>query len=343
MDICNVYSPCCITLKRVLWRSLIELNYRFNDGEWLTGGDFNAVKNGRERKGRSTEGNNADWDEFSGFINDTRLEDVACKGKPLSWFSSDGRTKSRIDRFLMAKKIVDWWGVIGQQLGERDISNHCPIWIVADKKDWGPKPFKFNNEWFQNKDFMGFVEKEWKEMEVYSRGDFVLKEKMRILKSKLRWWYVNVFGKIDMEVEDGVKEINDLDNLSSDVEEEEDARRKANRKLWLNLKIRENMLIQKARLKWLTDGDDNSKFFHAIMKSGIRRNFLGPFSSPRGMISEMEDVKDMVFDHFEDKFKEMDAIRPFLEGDLFNSLSEEDTCSLESPFKEVEIKEAVWN
>lgn len=55
-------------------------------------------------------------------------------------------------------------------------------------------------------------------MKLYRRGDFVLKEKLRLLKSKLKWWNVNVFGNIDMESEDGVNEINALDNLPTDDE-----------------------------------------------------------------------------------------------------------------------------
>lgn len=59
------------------------------------------------------------------------------------------------------------------------------------------------------------------------------------------------------------------------------------------------MLIQRSRLKWLNEGDDNSRFFHLVMKQGIRRNFLGPFITVNGAVSEVEEVREMVFDHFE--------------------------------------------
>lgn len=95
----------------------------------------------------------------------------------------------------------------GEKIGDRDISDHCPIWLVSDKKDWGLKPFKFNNEWFQNKEFIVFLEKEWGNLEVFGRGDFVLKEKMRLLKKRIRWWSSNVFSFVNMEMEEGVKEI----------------------------------------------------------------------------------------------------------------------------------------
>lgn len=91
--ICNVYSSCCVALKSDLWNRLLILINSFVEGEWVVRGDFNAVKNGRERKGRIDLSNQGDWEEFSGFINDKGLVDVPCKGKKLSWFSSDGRSK----------------------------------------------------------------------------------------------------------------------------------------------------------------------------------------------------------------------------------------------------------
>ncbi|XP_058726433.1 uncharacterized protein LOC131597778 [Vicia villosa] len=194
--VCNVYSPCSLSTKRVLWKNLLNVKDKFNDGEWLIGGDFNSVKNGGEKKGRSEIENRAEWEEFAGFISDTGLEDVPCKGKKFSWFSSDGGSKSRLDRFLVSSNIVNLWGVVAQKIGDKDISDHFPIWLVVDKMDWGPKPFKFNNEWFHHKDFIDFVEKEWRGMLIQGRGDFVLKEKIRLLKFKLRWWNSNVFGKI---------------------------------------------------------------------------------------------------------------------------------------------------
>lgn len=107
----------------------------FKDGEFLVGGDFNAIKNGRERRGMSDSGNLAEWEEFFDFINNMGLEDLPCKGNKYSLFSSNGRLKTRLDRFLVSSNIVNWWGVVGQQIGDSDISDHCPIWLVANNKD----------------------------------------------------------------------------------------------------------------------------------------------------------------------------------------------------------------
>lgn len=96
-------------------------------------------------------------------------------GKRFSWYSGGRKYKIWLDRFLLSPRIVSDWGVVGKFIGLRDIFDHCPVWLVTGRGDWGPKLFKFNNEWLQNKDFLVFLEREWKEMEFRGRGDFVRK------------------------------------------------------------------------------------------------------------------------------------------------------------------------
>lgn len=100
---------------------------------------------------------------------------------------------SRIDKFLLESEVIDKWGVVGQLIGERYISDHYPIWLIIDCSDWGPKPFKVNDGWFDNKDFLPFVKQEWGKLRVAGRSDFVIKEKLRQLKDSLRRWNYEVF------------------------------------------------------------------------------------------------------------------------------------------------------
>ncbi|XP_058747128.1 uncharacterized protein LOC131620126 [Vicia villosa] len=140
--------------KRKLWSKLIYLKSIFLDEEWIIGGYFNSIKNRGERVGKNNYDYNEEWGEFSDFINAAGFIDPPCKEKKFSWFGGDGRCKSRLDRFLVTNSVMDRWGVVGHFIVQRDISDHCPVWLTVDSEDWGPKPFKFNNEWFKDKDFM---------------------------------------------------------------------------------------------------------------------------------------------------------------------------------------------
>ncbi|XP_058777373.1 uncharacterized protein LOC131651709 [Vicia villosa] len=198
--IVNVYSPCELNLKRKLWRELLSLKAKFSYGEWIMGGDFNSNKNERERKG-CVVSRRSEMRYFSSLIEESNLVDLQCKGKRYSWYGGAGRAMSRIDIFLVDEAIISRWGIVRQLIGERDISDHCPAWIIINKEDWGPKPFMVNNSWFENKDFIPYVEQVWRNIKVEGRRDFVLKEKFRILKGSLRSWITEVFGKFDLEIE----------------------------------------------------------------------------------------------------------------------------------------------
>ncbi|XP_058733656.1 glucan endo-1,3-beta-glucosidase-like [Vicia villosa] len=100
-----------------------------------------------------------------------------------------------------------------------------------------------------------------------------------------------------------------------------DKRREATARFWLNLRIKENMLIQKSRLKWLNNGDTNRGFFHIVMKDRRRHNFIGSINSNRGILDSVAEVKEEVFNHFESKFRESDSYRPILEGNFGGRLS----------------------
>lgn len=79
----NIYSSCELAKKRSLWGRLLELKEKFNDGEWILGGDFNAIKVREERKGRGLASNSNEMHEFATFIDDSLLVDIPCKGKIL--------------------------------------------------------------------------------------------------------------------------------------------------------------------------------------------------------------------------------------------------------------------
>ncbi|XP_058769926.1 uncharacterized protein LOC131643655 [Vicia villosa] len=200
-----------------------------------------------------------------------------------------------------------------------------------------------SNSWFDNKDFLPFVEKEWGNLRVEGRGDFVIKENLRLLKNSLRRWNVEVFRKNDLEIEEGIKKINEADDLLSCCKENQVEKVIANRssatsQIWMQLKIKENMIPQKSRLKCNRGGDSNSRFFHCAMKGRRKSNFIGNIITNNGVLETVGDVKEEIKRHFIEKFTKYDYNRPFLEGVSLKSLSSKESDSQEAPFSNLEIK-----
>src|SRR3954464_4539723 len=110
----------------------------------------------------------------------------------------------------------------------------------------------------------------------------------------------NIFGKIDLEIEENVQELNKWDDREVWDEEIHLNKVKASKNIWFNLKLKENMLIQKSRLRWLNDGDDNSRYFHNTVKDRRRMNRICLVDS-NGDVASVNEVKDRVKNHFEGK------------------------------------------
>ncbi|XP_058758401.1 uncharacterized protein LOC131631645 [Vicia villosa] len=139
----NVYASCDISTRKRCWDRLCEFKNNNIKGSWCIGGDFNSITSLEERIGTSSRSYRREIIFFKEFIEDMELVDLPTIGD---------------------------WKVECQYIGERDVSDHAPIWLKDNRKDWGPKPFKFNNMWFKHEDFDIFVE-EWNKIVVKGRGN----------------------------------------------------------------------------------------------------------------------------------------------------------------------------
>ncbi|XP_058732688.1 uncharacterized protein LOC131604250 [Vicia villosa] len=196
---------------------------------------------------------------------------------------------------MSVKDLIDEWKIGGQKVGDRDISDHAPIWLSVNDKDWGPKPFHVINCWFEDKEFKTFAESSWNTIHVSGNQSFVMKEKLKIFRNILRSWNKEKFGWLYLNIQEASNKINRMDGDYQGCREAKDD-------LWKNLHLKESLLRQKSRQKWLKEGDLNTIYFHHAIKERRRRNNI--------VAVKLED--------------------------------EEDRGALEAEFSRDEIKAAVW-
>lgn len=101
-------------------------------------------------------------------------------------------------------------------------------------------------------------------------------------------------------------------------------------------------LREKSRLKWLTDGDENTKFFHGFVNNRNRKNTINELMLNGQWTSQPDVIKDEVFKFFSAKFKEQWKARPEFKSNGFKKLSSTSSELLEGCVSKDEVKRAVW-
>lgn len=71
-------------------------------------------------------------------------------------------------------------------VGDRTIYDHYPIWMQGNQRNWGLELFKLFNYWFENEGLFLFVVDVWNSLVIRGKASYILKEKLKQLKPKLK-------------------------------------------------------------------------------------------------------------------------------------------------------------
>ncbi|XP_019226819.1 PREDICTED: uncharacterized protein LOC109208211 [Nicotiana attenuata] len=124
---------------------------------WVISGDFNVVRFEAEKKGNAR--NTRAMKEFSKFIDELSLDDPPLHGGSYTWFRRVNSTcASRIDRFLVNESWDEQFKLLKQTVLPRVTSDHCPILLECGNWSKGKGYFKFEDMWFEHKDFGDLVD-----------------------------------------------------------------------------------------------------------------------------------------------------------------------------------------
>ncbi|XP_050207746.1 uncharacterized protein LOC126657147 [Mercurialis annua] len=194
-----IYAPNCSIARASLWTDL--LHEIVCDGLCFLSGDFNKIISPIERSNCSSY--SSSMIAFADFINVTGLLEVPLQRRFFTWQNSI--SKSKIDRCFVSPLIYSTW----QDLHLKALSkSFSVIFSSMGKVDWGPRPFKSINAWWDHPDFMDFVTSSWQS----SNSDCCLLVKLRELRKKIKDWNTHVFGDLNSKA---VSIQLNIDNLES--------------------------------------------------------------------------------------------------------------------------------
>ncbi|XP_042969188.1 uncharacterized protein LOC122301898 [Carya illinoinensis] len=261
-----VYAKCNYGLCRQLWKDLEE-EAQMNL-PWMILGDFNVIRTNDERRGGAARPMIA-MEEFNSWISGCGLLEISSQGNRLTWCNGqEGLAKcwAWLDREFINTQLLELLPQTLLTYLERNTSDHSPMIVSYDQnyQRYGPTPFRFQQMWMEHKDFFTLAKKCW-EKEETGRG---LEKLAFKLKQVLKTWNKEKFGRVETVIRELEQRIEALDlHLQEGYEEavEQDLLiSKMELETWK--KREESMLAQKAKVKWLRARDNNTRFFHSVLK-----------------------------------------------------------------------------
>lgn len=330
----NVYNPCDREDKAVVWNELAAF-HEATKPPCLVLGDFNEILDPSERG--SGHVSQMGINDFKNFIDKTQLTEIPAKNGWFTWFR--GNAKSKLDRLLVNAEWILTFPTLQVSIQKRSISDHCPLLIQSSDVNWGAKPFRFQNCWLTHPGCMRIIQEVWQ-----SSPSMNFIEKLKEIKVRLKEWNKHEFGNIDQKItvyEDIIYEFDLASNSRNLTEDELAERREAQTNLWTWLKRKEIFWAQNSRAKWLKEGDQNTRYFHALASIRKRKNALTSLSINGVVINDPAGIRDEAVSFFSNIFTEKYPQRPVFTGLEFKKLSPEQSSSLVAQFTHREIDEDV--
>ncbi|XP_071717840.1 uncharacterized protein [Rutidosis leptorrhynchoides] len=265
-------------------------------------GDFNSVMSSSERLREVIDP--IAIASFNEFVTSANLLDQALVNDDFTWEGPLGKF-SRIDRVLINPSWALYWPEAILQSADPVSSDHKPIILGKKILDWGPKPFRFNNDWLSKQGFLSFCEVKWAEYTTQGWVAFIVNKNLRLLKNDIREWNVANRDALQSQFGQCVSSIKVLKDAFKQrdllpIELLELTSLKALKK-HVSRKIDSKRRIQ-ARFRWLKLGDKNSKLFHLVSRIKCQSTYIAGMQVNNSWQEDPATVKEHSVSFFENLF-----------------------------------------
>ncbi|KAL2923715.1 hypothetical protein RDABS01_015206 [Bienertia sinuspersici] len=251
-------------------------------------GDINCVVNFDERLGSQVR-----LHEISPpreCFDECEVQDINYTGCFYTWTNKQNaaaRVLSKIDRVMANHAWTDCFPAGKAHFLPEGISDHCPMVITADDKDdQGKKPFKYFSMWANAPDYKERIKRAWSK-EVTGNSMFQVVQKLREVKKELKDLNNNSFNGIQAKTEEAYSAlVNAQTALHQDPGNAELARieKEAAKDYNKKNKCFNQFLRQKAKIKWIQEGDANTRLFHRSLKAQRLKSNIHAFQDLNGNI-----------------------------------------------------------
>jgi hypothetical protein len=277
-----VYGP-CQGLERDLFVSwLYNLNIPATDN-WMVLGDFNFI---RSQDNRNKPGGNInDMFLFNEIIGHLGLLELPLKGRSFTWSNMQKNPLlEQLDWFFTSSNwISDYPNSIVLPLAKIG-SDHVPCLVTIDTNIPKSKLFRFENYWVDLPGFFECVTESWAKVSGKHYSSAIIADKLKSLRYDIKKWQTSL-SRLKILIQKCNKVILLLDELE---EYRPLFRAEFNFRKLVKLHLEELLLAEckywkkRCTIRWIKQGEDNTKFFHAMATERYRRNNISVLKDGSG-------------------------------------------------------------
>ncbi|GMJ02965.1 hypothetical protein HRI_003965700 [Hibiscus trionum] len=307
----------------------------------MVAGDFNAVLSKEEKFGGSP--SQSGMRIFTEFINRNILINISTIGGKYTWARGNPiSSASRIDRFLMHPEFVTLYPLLSQSILPRSISDHCPVILKLGGSVRRRRPFKLFSHWMDNSEFSSLVSKTVEK----SRGKGA--DKLLVsLKTEIKSWVAEQKSKEAVSIEDVEKRIDEIENKFVEAKNLSNMDNliaemgTLKSKLWDLYRKEGREWNQKSRLKWLLEGDKNTRFFHAVASMRSRSNNIQKLTVGNSTIEDPKAIANQFEVFYKKAYNSSNTVRVKKFERDFLKLNQVDARQIDEPFTQEEVWSAI--
>ncbi|GAU34020.1 hypothetical protein TSUD_393660 [Trifolium subterraneum] len=187
------------------------------------------------------------------------------------------------------------WGALSariQSLGRqrtarlRGLSDHCSLVLSVNEEDWGPRPSRMLKCWRDVPGYKVFVRDKWNSFQVDGWGGYVLKKKLRMIKTALKDWHTAHAQNLPSRIECLKARLSTLERKG------------------------EEEIISEAEIDELHGVSSDIHSLSRMHASRRRRNAISMIQANGVTLEGVNPIWQAVFSHFASHFKAINMERP---------------------------------
>ncbi|XP_058760550.1 uncharacterized protein LOC131633894 [Vicia villosa] len=262
----------------------------------------------------------------------------------------DGDIPGNYDHVAYMKSILKYPAVLDKQ-NESITAGHLRRdprllnWIIS--RVHYSSQFRFLKMWTSSMECLQVVKDSWS-TNLVGYPMFILDRKLKILKNNLKEWNRNNFGDVKVKVKNAEAHLQNIQleiansGYTDDLKEKET---KAQYDMEAALNIEEEFWKEKARIKWQSDGDRNTKFFHTYANIKRKTNLISSLRINDSIVTDKNTLENHIVEHFQNLFNSNAVLQEgsSLLNVIPNMISDQTNALLTMVPTEDEIKHSVFS